>query len=137
MTHSWQSIRRSSQLIHGIHLSLQIMKNPLWFIIWLVILIFLSFFVAGFCAGWYIIIYPITVCIPGLSVSLLYKKTTFDLSYWLIILAGNHGHPAPRHPVSALLRPRHDGLQVDLLKDPPESNKCSNYLEFNRVLLKV
>lgn len=45
------------------------MKNPLWFIIWLVLLIFLSFFVAAFCAGWYIIIYPITVCIPGLSVS--------------------------------------------------------------------
>ena len=39
-----------------------------WFVIWLLILIFISFEVAGFCAGFYIIILPITVCIPDLSV---------------------------------------------------------------------
>lgn len=43
-------------------------SNPLWFVIWLLILIFISFEVAGFCAGFYIIILPITVCIPDLSV---------------------------------------------------------------------
>ncbi|GAB0093125.1 uncharacterized protein DMENIID0001_081890 [Sergentomyia squamirostris] len=43
------------------------MKNPLWFVIWLLILIFIAFFVAAFCAGWYILVYPLTVCIPALS----------------------------------------------------------------------
>lgn len=47
------------------------MKNPLWFIIWLLILVFITFFIAAFCAGWYILIYPLTICLPPLSVSML------------------------------------------------------------------
>lgn len=43
------------------------MGNVVYSIIWFIILIFLAFFVAGFCAGFYIIIYPLTVCIPALS----------------------------------------------------------------------
>ena len=42
--------------------------GALWVIIWLLILIFISFEVAGFCAFFYIILLPITVCIPELSV---------------------------------------------------------------------
>ncbi|KAJ6639173.1 hypothetical protein Bhyg_11913, partial [Pseudolycoriella hygida] len=42
------------------------MKNPLWFILWLIILI-IAFPIAGFCAGWYILLYPLTVCIPAIS----------------------------------------------------------------------
>lgn len=48
--------------------------NPLWSIIWLLILIFIAFFVAAFCAGWYILLYPLTVCIPALSVSIITTK---------------------------------------------------------------
>ncbi|CAO1423500.1 unnamed protein product [Diamesa hyperborea] len=44
------------------------MKNPLWVILWLIILILVAFFVAGFCATWYIIIYPLTVCVPDIAV---------------------------------------------------------------------
>ncbi|XP_037913179.1 uncharacterized protein LOC119652884 [Hermetia illucens] len=43
------------------------MKNPLWFIVWLIVLIIIAFPVAAFCAGWYILVYALTVCIPGLS----------------------------------------------------------------------
>lgn len=46
------------------------MVNVLWFIIWLIILIIFSFWIAGFLAFFYIILYPITVCIPAISVSL-------------------------------------------------------------------
>ncbi|CRK88119.1 CLUMA_CG001904, isoform A [Clunio marinus] len=44
------------------------MAKALWFIIWLVILLIFSFWIAGFIAFFYIILYPITVCIPDLSV---------------------------------------------------------------------
>ncbi|XP_060522507.1 uncharacterized protein LOC132699677 [Cylas formicarius] len=43
------------------------MANVVYSIIWLLILVFISFFVAGFCAGFYILVYPLTVCIPALS----------------------------------------------------------------------
>lgn len=46
------------------------MKNPLWFIIWLVILVIVAFPVGFFCAGWYVLLYPLTVCIPAISVSI-------------------------------------------------------------------
>lgn len=93
------------------------MKNPLWFIIWLVLLIFLSFFVAAFCAGWYIIIYPITVCIPGLSVScsLYWPLVDHFYNHFTCIIAGTHGFAAARNSVPALLRPGHDGVQIALL----------------------
>ncbi|KAJ8986198.1 hypothetical protein NQ317_005672 [Molorchus minor] len=43
------------------------MANVLNSIIWLLILFFISFFVAGFCAGFYIIVHPLSVCIPPLA----------------------------------------------------------------------
>ncbi|KAL1494349.1 hypothetical protein ABEB36_009961 [Hypothenemus hampei] len=43
------------------------MGNVVLSIIWLLILIFISFWVAGFCAGLYIIIHPLSVCIPPLT----------------------------------------------------------------------
>ncbi|KAF2886300.1 hypothetical protein ILUMI_19874 [Ignelater luminosus] len=43
------------------------MGNPVNSILWLLILIFISFFVAGFCAFWYIILHPLSVCIPPLK----------------------------------------------------------------------
>jgi hypothetical protein len=43
-------------------------SSALWVIVWLLILIFISFEVAGICASFYIILLPITVCIPDLSV---------------------------------------------------------------------
>lgn len=43
--------------------------KALWFIVWLIILLVFSFWIAGFLAFVYIILYPITVCIPALSVS--------------------------------------------------------------------
>lgn len=54
-------------------------SNPVWFVIWLLVLIFISFEVAGICAFFYIIILPITVCIPDLSVftDLLLKGVQF------------------------------------------------------------
>jgi len=45
------------------------MKNILWSIIWLIILILFAFFVGGFFAFFYIILYPLTVCIPDFAVS--------------------------------------------------------------------
>ncbi|XP_052867638.1 uncharacterized protein LOC128273658 [Anopheles cruzii] len=44
------------------------MANLLWSIIWLIVLIVVGFWVALFCAGWYVLIYPLTVCIPDVSV---------------------------------------------------------------------
>ncbi|ENN81711.1 hypothetical protein D910_08762 [Dendroctonus ponderosae] len=43
------------------------MGNVVYSIIWLLILFFISFFVAGFCAFFYIIVHPLSVCIPPLS----------------------------------------------------------------------
>ena len=43
-------------------------SGVLWFIVWLLILIFISFEVAGICSFFYIILLPVTVCIPDLSV---------------------------------------------------------------------
>ncbi|XP_058116438.1 uncharacterized protein LOC131288609 [Anopheles ziemanni] len=44
------------------------MGNPLWSVIWLIVLIVVGFWVAFFCAGWYVIFYPLTVCVPDISV---------------------------------------------------------------------
>ncbi|CAH2002232.1 unnamed protein product [Acanthoscelides obtectus] len=43
------------------------MGNIVYSIIWLLILFFISFFVAGFCAGFYIIVHPLSVCLPPLT----------------------------------------------------------------------
>uniref|UniRef100_A0A182TYM4 Uncharacterized protein n=1 Tax=Anopheles melas TaxID=34690 RepID=A0A182TYM4_9DIPT len=43
------------------------MANLLWSIIWLIVLIVVGFWVAFFCAGWYVLIYPLTVCVPDIS----------------------------------------------------------------------
>uniref|UniRef100_A0A182PIZ2 Uncharacterized protein n=1 Tax=Anopheles epiroticus TaxID=199890 RepID=A0A182PIZ2_9DIPT len=43
------------------------MANALNSIIWLLLLIFVSFWLSFFCAGWYVLIYPLTLCIPALS----------------------------------------------------------------------
>ncbi|KAH8359623.1 hypothetical protein KR093_007938 [Drosophila rubida] len=43
------------------------MGNPLWFIFWLLVFWIVSLPVACFCAFFYIIVYAIVVCIPGLS----------------------------------------------------------------------
>jgi hypothetical protein len=47
------------------------MAKALWFIIWLIILLIFSFWIAGFIAFFYIILYPITVCIPDIAVSIV------------------------------------------------------------------
>lgn len=62
------------------------MKNPLWFIIWLVILVIVGFPVAFFCAGWYVVLYPLTVCIPALSVSLLPHPIGSNIRCWHLTL---------------------------------------------------
>ncbi|XP_053670373.1 uncharacterized protein LOC128720706 [Anopheles nili] len=43
------------------------MANMLWSIIWLLVLVFVAFFVSFFCAWWYVVFYPLTVCVPNLS----------------------------------------------------------------------
>ncbi|KAJ8923078.1 hypothetical protein NQ315_001630 [Exocentrus adspersus] len=43
------------------------MANVINSIIWLLILFFISFFVAAFCAGFYILVHPLSVCLPPLS----------------------------------------------------------------------
>ncbi|KAG5889972.1 hypothetical protein JTB14_020260 [Gonioctena quinquepunctata] len=43
------------------------MANILNSILWLLVLIFISFWIAGICAGFYIIVHPLSVCIPPLS----------------------------------------------------------------------
>lgn len=44
------------------------MANLLWSIIWLIVMIIVGFWVAFFCAGWYVLVYPLTVCIPDVAV---------------------------------------------------------------------
>lgn len=44
------------------------MANIVYSIIWLLVLIIVAFWISGFCAFWYIILYPLTVCVPDLSV---------------------------------------------------------------------
>ncbi|CAG9806592.1 unnamed protein product [Chironomus riparius] len=44
------------------------MPKIVWSIIWLIILIIFSFWIATFLAFFYIILFPITVCIPDISV---------------------------------------------------------------------
>ncbi|XP_044759288.1 uncharacterized protein LOC123317013 [Coccinella septempunctata] len=43
------------------------MANPLQALVWLLILIFLAFWCAGVCAFFYIIVYCLEACIPGLK----------------------------------------------------------------------
>ncbi|KAL3272405.1 hypothetical protein HHI36_013881 [Cryptolaemus montrouzieri] len=43
------------------------MGNPIQVILWLIILIVLSFWFAGICAFFYIIVYCLEACIPGLK----------------------------------------------------------------------
>ncbi|EDW59280.1 uncharacterized protein LOC115761258 [Drosophila novamexicana] len=43
------------------------MGNPVWFIFWLLVFWIISLAVAFFCAFFYIVIYTLVVCIPGLS----------------------------------------------------------------------
>jgi hypothetical protein len=57
--------------------------KALWFVIWLIILIIFSFWVATFLAFFYIILYPITVCIPDIAVS---TTETLPLSYFADLL---------------------------------------------------
>lgn len=47
------------------------MANVLWSIIWLIILIIVGFWIAFFCAGWYVLVYPLTVCIPDVAVRIV------------------------------------------------------------------
>lgn len=56
------------------------MGNLFWLIVWLLILFFVSFYVAGFCAGWYIILYPLTVCIDAITVS---EKWSVQCTHWV------------------------------------------------------
>ncbi|XP_035890705.1 uncharacterized protein LOC118502540 [Anopheles stephensi] len=44
------------------------MANVLWSIIWLIVLLVVGFFVAFFCAGWYVVVHPLTVCVPDIAV---------------------------------------------------------------------
>ena len=59
--------------------------NIVWSIVWFLILLIVAFPVAGFCAGWYILILPFTVCIDGLTVSLIFSHAKRDF-YVIIIL---------------------------------------------------
>lgn len=59
------------------------MVKALWFVIWLIILLIFSFWIAGFLAFFYIILYPITVCIPALSVSFVTIKLNSIIDNWL------------------------------------------------------
>jgi len=51
----------------------------LWFIVWLLVLIFIAFEVAIFISWFYIILLPVTVCVPDLKVvtDLLLKVVQF------------------------------------------------------------
>jgi hypothetical protein len=70
--------------------------NLLWFIVWLLIFIFISFEVAGFCAFFYILILPITVCIPDISVG--EKFPTYSSVLHLTFLYVGHLASKPLHP---------------------------------------
>jgi uncharacterized membrane protein YfhO len=54
-------------------------KNPLCCLVWFVAFYF-SFIIACFCCFWYILIYPCTVCIDALSVSLYRKEANISLT---------------------------------------------------------
>nr|CAI5820236.1 unnamed protein product [Callosobruchus analis] len=73
------------------------MGNVIYSIIWLLILFFISFFVAGFCAGFYIILHPLSVCLPPLTVSIVTSclQMTF-LIYILCKQLTRHARPSPR-----------------------------------------
>ncbi|CAG9860705.1 unnamed protein product [Phyllotreta striolata] len=43
------------------------MANVVNSIVWLIILILVSFWIAGICAGFYIIVHPLSVCLPPLT----------------------------------------------------------------------
>jgi hypothetical protein len=90
--------------------------NLLWFIIWLLILIFISFEVAGFCAFFYILILPITVCIPDISVGKkfpTYSSLPLQLTYSLVcglsstqaspLVSLSKAPPPPTPPLPAVL----------------------------------
>lgn len=104
---------------HGIR-----MANPLWFIIWLVILVIVAFPVAFFCAGWYVVLYPLTVCIPAISVSVFEFGADGGslLEYYYIIVfsmqfeyTGSDGFLAAWYTVHPLFGPIHDGVQIIVL----------------------
>lgn len=92
-----------------------IMGNPLWAFLWLIILIFMSFFVAGFCAGWYILLYPLTVCIPALTVRLILAVIASLILMIHFSISGSHKLSPEGGSVSSLLCSRDDGLQADVL----------------------
>ncbi|ETN63068.1 uncharacterized protein LOC126573045 [Anopheles aquasalis] len=58
------------------------MANLLWSIIWLIVLIVVGFWVAFFCAGWYVLIYPLTVCIPDVSVVSDFLLLGAQFTHW-------------------------------------------------------
>lgn len=95
------------------------MKNPLWFIIWLILLI-VSLFIAGFCAGWYILIYPLTVCVPALSVRIkrfdvivissnfyTFQFRSFRNSFFFLFQIGSKWCSIARSAVATLLCSSH------------------------------
>lgn len=82
------------------------MANVLWSIIWLIILIIVGFWVAFFCAGWYVLVYPLTVCIPDVAVRIVENMVDrYDLfASFARFFLGHLGFPAEGCPVCALLR---------------------------------
>lgn len=62
------------------------MPKIVWSILWLLILLIFAFWIAGFIAFFYIILYPITVCIPDLSVSkVIFCSIMFNLNRLFLI----------------------------------------------------
>lgn len=92
------------------------MVKALWFVIWLIILLIFSFWIAGFIAFFYIILYPVTVCIPDLSVSFKSSQVSRNLSNKCFHShPGYHGFLAQVHSVPEILRRKHDGWQALVL----------------------
>jgi hypothetical protein len=84
------------------------MAKALWFIIWLIILLIFSFWIAGFIAFFYIILYPVTVCIPDLSVGFNLVSTLLVFQLSLLLSTGCHRFPSKVHSVPENLRGEHD-----------------------------
>lgn len=103
------------------------MVNVLWFIIWLIILIIFSFWIAGFLAFFYIILYPITVCIPAISVSLdiIYESFMVAICSLFPFPTASHRLPLEVHSIPKILRRKHDGRQALVLSNP-EASKAAH-----------
>lgn len=106
------------------------MANVLWFIIWLIILVIFSFWIAGLLAFFYIILYPLTVCIPAISVSLESRLSgRHMLNRFFSSPTASHRLPLEVHPVPENLRREHDGRQAFVLNNSSIYSKQHAFLK--------